>query len=189
MKMLRRATHAAVVLACCGFLVPSGAIAAAPQAATSHRDVTLTPGGALRGTVVNAEGIPLDGAQVSVHRNGQELARTVSHQDGSFEVVGMRNGAYELAVGQQVVPVRLWSVDAAPPSAREEALLVVGNVVRGQDGVIVEEGFGPGFGPPLGLDIITLWTVGASTGALVLTAVNQADLNDIQDKLDRLQSP
>lgn len=182
MKMLHRAMHAAVVLACCGLLAPSGAVAAAPQAAAPSRDVTLTGSGSLRGLVVNAEGRPLDGATIAILRNGEEVGRTVSRVDGSFEIVGMRGGVHEMAVAQQTVGVRLWTADAAPPAARDHAVLVVGNAVRGQDFV------GDGFGPPLGLDIITLWTVGASTGALVLTAINQADLNDIQDKLDKLQS-
>lgn len=177
MKMLRKAMHAAVVLACCGLLAPPGAFAAAPTTAPTSRDITLTTTGSLRGSVLNGEGRPLDGAQVTVHRNGQEVARTVSRVDGSFEIAGMKNGVHELSVGQKVTAVRFWSSEIAPPASRDEAVLVVDNGVRGQDFM----------GPLPGLDLITLWTVGASTGALVLTIVNQADLNDIQKKLDQMQ--
>ncbi|MEZ5942445.1 MAG: carboxypeptidase-like regulatory domain-containing protein [Planctomycetaceae bacterium] len=182
MKMLRRAAQAAVVMACCGLLVPGGLSAATPQAASPNRDITLTATGSLRGSVVNGEGHAIDGATVLLHQHGKEVARTVTRVDGSFEVVGLRNGVYELAAGTQVTPVRLWSAEVAPPASRDQAVLVVGgNVVRGQDMGIP---FAPG-----GLDLITLWTLGASTGALVLTAVNQADINDIQDKLDKHISP
>ena len=182
MKLIRRLAQAAVVLACCGLLAPPGVSAASPAVPGSHRDLTLTATGNLRGSVVSAEGQPLDGAVISVHRNGQEVARTVTRADGTFEVAGLRTGVHELTVGQQVVPVRCWSEETAPAASQDQAVLVEGHVVRGQDGGMC--------GPcgVMGLDLITLWTVGAATGALVLAAINQADLNDIQDQLNQLQN-
>jgi hypothetical protein len=178
MKIYKSLTQVAVMLACCGVLAPPGISAATPASPGPQRDVALSAAGTLKGAVVNPEGRPLDGAIVAVHRNGQPFAQTVTRADGTFEVAGLRTGVHEVAVGQQIVSLRCWSTETAPPAAREEAVLVVGNVVRGQDG----------FCPPgvMGLDLITLWTVGAATGALVLSAINQADLNDIEDKLNQL---
>ncbi|MCA9081294.1 MAG: carboxypeptidase regulatory-like domain-containing protein [Planctomycetaceae bacterium] len=191
MKLLRNVTHAAVVLACCGLLMPQGAIAGPPAAAKSHRDITLSATGMMSGNVVNSQGQPLDGAIVSVQRGGQELAKTVSDAQGNFRVAGMKSGVYEVAVGQQVVPVRCWTAEIAPPASQTQATFVVGPTVRGQE--YVDGGYcPPDYCPPggmMGLDLITLWTVGASTGALVLTAINQADLNKIQKKIDQCCSP
>jgi hypothetical protein len=171
MKMLQCLTHAAVVLACCGILMPQAAVAAGPPAKPSN-DVALTSDGTFTGRVLNSEGQPLDGAVVSIRQSGQEVARVVSTAEGTFSVAGLSSGVYEVAVGPQVAPVRVWPAEAAPPNAHSQALMVVGNAARGQSLV--------------GLDIITLWTLGASTGALILAALNQSDLNSLDKKVDRV---
>lgn len=178
MKLVRCLTHAAVVLACCGLLMPQHAVAATPKA-KAIPDIALTANGSLTGHLVNPEGQPLDGAVVTIRHGGQEVAKAVSNAQGAFSVNGLSNGIYEVAVGQQSVPVRVWSAAAAPPTALTQAVIVVGGAARGQT--------------LMGLDIITLWTLAASTGALVLSAVNQSDLNKLNKKvddiLDELKSP
>lgn len=177
MNIVRCLTRAAVVLACCGMLMPR--VGNAAPVGKSSRDIALTANGSLSGQVLTTEGQPLDGAVIVINRGGKEVHRAVSRADGAFAVAGLGSGLYELQVGQQAIPVRLWTTDAAPPTALDQAIIVVGDGVRGE------------YCPPslCGLDIITLWTLVASTGALVLSAINQSDLNDIEDKLDQLMSP
>lgn len=177
MNIVRCLTRAAVVLACCGMLMPR--VGNAAPVGNSSRDISLTANGTLSGQVLTTEGLPLDGAVVVIHHGGKEVSRAVSRTDGAFAVAGLGSGLYELRVGQQAVPVRVWAPEAAPPTARDQAVIVVGDGVRGA------------YCPPTlgGLDIITLWTLVASTGALILSAINQSDLNDIEDKLDKLISP
>lgn len=171
MKMLRTLTHAAVVLACCGILMPQAAVAAGSPAKPTN-DVVLTGDGTFNGQVLTSEGRPLDGAVVSIRQGGQEVARAVSTAEGRFSVAGLSTGVYEVAVGPQAAPVRVWPAESAPPTARSQAIMVVGDAARAQSLV--------------GLDIITLWTLGASTGALILAAINQSDLNSLDKKVDQI---
>ncbi|MCA8998313.1 MAG: carboxypeptidase regulatory-like domain-containing protein [Planctomycetaceae bacterium] len=177
MNIVRCLTRAAVVLACCGILMPR--VACAAPVGKPNNDVALTANGALTGVLVTAEGQALDGATVLVRRGGQDVAKTVTNANGAFSFTGLGSGLYELQVGQQATLVRAWTPEVAPPTAKQHAVIVVGDAVRGE------------YCPPTlgGLDIITLWTLTASTGALILAAINQSDLNDIQDQLDELASP
>ena len=61
---------------------------------------------------------------------------------------------YELKAGPALRVVRVWSADAAPPAAAEEARLVVEPTVRGQDEYYAGDYFEAG-----GLDFISLATV------------------------------
>lgn len=176
MLKLRSLTHAAVLLACVGLVVPRGAFAAGPATPPASNDVALSGNGTLSGVVVTSEGQPLDGAVVTVLQGERVVGRTTSNAHGVFALGGLSNGVYQVGVGQQVSTIRAWSASVAPPSARAQALVVVGNATRAQ-------------GELLGLDIITLWTLTASTGALILAAINQSDLNDLNDKVDTLISP
>ena len=172
MKMVRCLTHAAVVLACCGLLLPQAALSAGPGDRGVH-DIALTPSGSLAGMLVNPNGQPLDGAVVSVRRGETEVARAVSNKQGAFEVAGMKSGVYDIAVGQQVASVRAWSSNIAPPGAREQAVIVVGDASRGQFAS--------------GLDFITLVTVASAVGAVTLSAITLAKVNDVEDKVDEIR--
>jgi len=185
MQFSRKLTHAVVALACIGMVVPQ-AIFAAPKAATvpvvKARDVALTTKGDLVGAVLNTNGKP---SKVILTQNGKPVAQTLTHTDGMFTLPQLKSGTYEIAVGQAKAPIRVWKAEAAPASAARRMALVAQDSVRGQD-----EYCPPEQGGVLGgLDIITLWTITAATGALVLSAINQSDLNDINDKLDALISP
>jgi len=188
MKMLKTLTHAAAVLAVCGMLVPQAAFAAPQQTKKSH-DVALSGNGVLTGVLINAAGQPMDGAVVTIRQGDREIAKGVSNKQGTFQVANLSNGAYDIITGGKVIPVRAWSAQIAPPTARSQAVIVVGNAARGQEYCPPEYGGGGGYGDVMGLDIITLWTLTASTGALILAAINQSDLNDLEDKIDDLASP
>ena len=188
MQFSRKLTHAVVALACIGMVIPQVAFAA-PKAATvpvvKARDVALTAQGDLVGAVLNTKGQP---TKVVLTQNGKTVAQTQTAADGIFTLPKVKSGAYEIAVGDAKAPVRVWKAEAAPASAAKKMALVAQSAVRGQGEYCPPEGeYCPPQGGVLGgLDIITLWTITAATGALVLGAINQADLNDINDKLDAI---
>lgn len=210
MLRLRNWQGAAVVLACCGLLVPQTAVAAetpvasraVEQTAQKSADIALTQDGLLVGAAYTPDGRHLDGAQVVITQNGKEVVRTNTDKTGAFAVAQMKSGSYQIGIGDKVAPIRVWTAQTAPPKARPKAILVTGEVVRGQD-TYYESGYEgsqyeycpdgncppAGGGPLLGLDIITLATVGAATTAGVVTIINLNKLNDIEDKLDDLASP
>lgn len=184
MQFSRKLTHAVAALACIGMVVPQ-AVFAAPQEVKAPvvkaRDVALTPKGELVGAVLNTKG---QSAKVILTQNGKTVAQTNTQADGVFSLPQVKSGVYEISVGEAKAPIRVWKAQAAPATAARKMALVSQSTVRGQD-YYEEESYGV-LG---GLDIITLWTVTAATGALVISAINQSDLNDINDKLDGLVSP
>jgi hypothetical protein len=209
MLRLRNWQGAAVVLACWGLLIPQTSVradtptaptAASQQAAQKAADVSLTDSGLLVGSAFTPDGKPLDGALVSVTQAGERVAQTNTDQHGSFAIAQMKTGTYQIGIGDKVAPIRVWTNDAAPPNAKEKAVLVTGEIIRGQ-GTVYEEGYGAyeycpdgncppgGGGPLLGLDVITLATVGAATTAAVVTIINLNKLNDLEDELDEIASP
>lgn len=209
MLRLRNWQGAAVVLACCGLLVPQTSMAAESTAATpivqqtaqKAADVALTEDGLLVGAAYTPDGKHLDGAMVVISQNGKEVVRTNTDKNGAFAVAQMKTGTYQIGIGDKVAPIRVWTAQTAPPKAKKKAILVTGEIVRGQD-TYYESGhqdyyeYCPdgdcppaGGGPLLGLDIITLATVGAATTAAVVTIINLNKLNDIEDQLDDIASP
>lgn len=199
MMRLRHWQGAAVVLACWGLLVPHQAVRAdglpakdqAP--AIKAADVALTKAGVLSGSVFTPNGKHVDGATVAVMKGESVVAHTTTDSQGKFSVPALAPGAYQIVVGDHGAPVRLWEAETAPPSAHTRAIFVVGKpVVRGQscpngcpDGYC-DCGGGTAF---FGLDCITLVTLGASVTAAVLAGINQKDLDDLEEKVDKLLSP
>jgi hypothetical protein len=208
MLRLRNWQGAAVVLACCGLLVPQTSVAAetpvatplAQQTVQKSADVALTSDGLLVGAAYTPDGKHLDGASVVITQNGQEVVRTNTDKNGAFAVAQMKTGTYQIGIGDKVAPIRVWTAEMAPPKAKQKAILVTGEIVRGQEPYYESghdyyeycpDGNCPpaGGGPLLGLDIITLATVGAATTAAVVTIINLNKLNDIEDRLDKIVSP
>lgn len=199
MMSLRRWQGAAVVLACWGLLVPQTTVFADASPAKDQApvikaaDVALTNTGVLRGSVFTPNGKHVDGATVAVLQGETVVAHTTTDTHGTFAVSELKPGAYQVVVGNHGAPVRVWESKTAPPTAHTRAIFVVGKpVVRGQscpngcpDGYC-QCGGGAGF---FGLDVITLFTLGASATAAVLAGINQSDLDDLDEKVDRLLSP
>lgn len=197
MKFSRKLTHAVVAIACIGMVVPQGLLAA-PQAvapAIKARDVALDATGHLSGVVLTSQAKPIAGTPVTLIKNKEIVATAVADKDGKFSFPQVKSGSYVIAVregaSKKATPIRVWKAEAAPANAARNLAFVSQNAVRGQDPNCPPEGeyCPPQHGVLGGLDIITLWTLTAATGALVLGAINQADINDINDKLDQLVSP
>ncbi len=189
MQFSRKLTHAVVALSCIGMVIPQVAFAA-PKAAVvtvKARDVALNTTGHLSGAVLNAQAKPVDGAKVVLSRNGTAIAEAISKKDGTFTLPQVKSGSYEIAVGAAKAPIRVWTAEAAPANAARKMALASEGVIRAQnDGEVFYEDQGGVIG---GLDIITLTVITGVVAAVVLSAVNNQRLNDINDKLDNLVSP
>jgi hypothetical protein len=174
---------AAVMLAGIGLIAPRCTLQAGEAPArTAVADVALTGSGELAGAVVSDTGAPVDGAIVTLSKQGKAIARTTTDEQGTF-ALAVKSGTYQLHAGHTSRSVRVWQADAAPPAAAEEATLVVGTTVRGQ-----EDYYGDPYYDMGGLDFISLATVTTSAGALAVSIVNQSDLNDLNDKVDRIEN-
>ena len=197
MMRLRHWQGAAVVLACCGLLLPYNPVQADVTAAKSQTpqikatDVALTPSGALVGRVFTPNGKLVDGATVTILQGDKVVTSTNTNDKGLYEVPQLKPGMYQVVVANQGAPIRVWSAETAPPAAKVQADLGVGRVVRGQS---CPNGCPDGYcecggGAFFGLDVITLVTLGAAVTAAVLAGINQKDLDDLDKKIDKLISP
>ena len=142
MKCLKILRTAALVLACLGMILPvplvHAAVSKPAPAATGAIDVSLRPGGALLGQVVDSQGIPQADASVALVQRDAKIAQTVTNTSGYFLVNGLRGGVYQVVGGDTQGTYRLWAPDTAPPSAQPGALLVAGKgPIRGQCGPLM----------------------------------------------------
>lgn len=178
-------SRVAVAAACWGAVAtPTGLFAAdplpkakAPKAATTKSavsDVSLTKDGALVGKVVNAQGKTMDGAVVTLNQGTKQVARVVADEEGAFKVTQMRGGVYQIKAGDGTGTYRVWTAEAAPPSARPQALVVTDpKVVRAQGG-----GADLGTAAALGFGI-------AGTGLGTYATVENANTSDEVDKVNQ----
>lgn len=142
MKCFSLVRGAAVTLAALGMMIPNApAMAAGPQRITVKSvdakifDISLAQGGSFKGRVVDHTGAALEGAAITVKQNNKEVARSITDKDGSFEVSNMKGGVYTVSSGATEGTYRLWDAKVAPPSAKEQSLLVLGqNGARGNFG-------------------------------------------------------
>ncbi len=138
MMKLNSLKLAMAALSCLGMLLSPMAMAAAPLAAPSPMapsDVALGDGGVLVGQVVNAQGVAVAMATVTLADHTQEIAQVRADQEGKFSVPGLRGGVYRISSRGQDTMYRLWAPHTAPPVAQQGVILVVGDdVIRGQYG-------------------------------------------------------
>lgn len=142
MSGLRFVKRAAICLAAMGIVLPQApALAdnATRPAAKAQRaslpDVCLTTGGTLSGRVVDHTGKVLEGAQVTLRVNKEVVATTITNKEGLYSFKDLKGGIYGISSGNTDGVFRVWAEKTAPPSAKEHALLVMGeNGARGQFG-------------------------------------------------------
>ncbi len=150
MKLMKFVQGAMVALAAVGVVCPQLPAMAAGQKATVKTvaantvlDIGLAQGGTLTGRVVDQSGVALEGAEVVVKQGKTEVTRTVTDKQGTFAAKNLKGGVYTVASGSTEGTYRTWSEKTAPPSAHDQALLVVGkNGARGQSGCCESDGFG-----------------------------------------------
>jgi hypothetical protein len=99
------------------------------------RDIELAHGGLLVGRLLDANGRPLDNADVSIQSGGKTLASTQTDADGVFAISNLHGGVHQLMTADHTQLYRLWANGTAPPRAPKSIDVVSGSdVVRGQYG-------------------------------------------------------
>jgi len=179
-------TKVASIAVCFGVLL-SGPVMAGSKSVI--KDVELTKSGTLYGQVFTSQGQAVPNALVQLKHQGKPVAAAKTNPQGRFAISGVRGGAHEVVVGAVHSPVRLWSTGSAPRNATTGIVVAAEEtVIRGQD-VYCDacppggqcDSCGPaGFGM---LDVITLATVGAAVGALVVAIDNNNKLEDLEAAL------
>jgi hypothetical protein len=181
-------TKCASIAVCFGVLL-SGPVMAGTQGII--KDVELTSNGVLYGQISTSQGKGIPNAVVHLRHQGAAVATAKSNAEGRFAISGVRGGAHEVVVGAVHSPVRLWSAGAAPKGAMKGIVVAAEEtIIRGQNtycdqcppggscdacmsgGAASTAGFGM-------LDVITLATVGAAVGALVVGIDNKNKLDDL----------
>jgi len=158
MTVPKRLQQGMVWLACCGVCLPTQQakgderFTTATKSAELVDDVAIDPEGILTGRVLNSDGKPVEGTQVDLVRADDQLASTTTTaENGSFQFEGVAGGVYRILAVNHSVMVRAWTSDAAPPNARNESWIVVGDVVRAQGCSTCGDAGGSGCGnSPLG---------------------------------------
>jgi hypothetical protein len=119
---------AVVSLATVGVCVPQLAFAqTTTPPAPAVVDIAMADGGTLHGQVVDLRGGSVAAMPVSVRAQNQEIARATTTSEGQFAVQGLRGGVYQVAAGEGQGVYRLWTADAAPPSAQKGAIVYTQN--------------------------------------------------------------
>lgn len=134
----------AIAVACFGFALAASDVLAETRPAAKSRvvpsidDVALASGGTLTGRLVDGSGTPIEGARVVLHQGKQLVSESITDKSGSYVFKDLRGGVYQLTSADSQKTFRAWKNNAAPPGAREQALLVAGhNNLRGQLGAMV----------------------------------------------------
>jgi hypothetical protein len=127
-----------------GLMLSCPQVQAAPQTArplvvqttdAKILDIGLKTSGTFQGRVVDHTGTPVANAAVVIRQGEKTVAKVQTDAQGRFAVAGLKGGVYEVASGKTVGMYRVWQESAAPPAAKEQALLVLGqNGERGQFG-------------------------------------------------------
>jgi len=95
-------------------------------------DVAMQRGGVLQGQVVNAAGVGIAETTVEL-ASGRQHWQTTTDAKGGFQIAHLRGGTYQLSAAKERLVMRVWTTDAAPPSASQGVLLAsTSEVVRGQ---------------------------------------------------------
>jgi hypothetical protein len=127
MKIGRLVRSAMIALATLGICLPEITLAASEPTPPAVVDIAMADGGVLQGQVVDLQGASTTGIPVSVRAQNQEIIRTTTAKDGRFTVQGLRGGVYQVAAGEGQGVYRLWTANAAPPSAQRNAIVFTQN--------------------------------------------------------------
>lgn len=143
-----------------------------PEHASVMQDVKLATGGMLTARIVDPQGNPVVGEQVSVMFQGKEIASVVSDADGFAAVSGLRPGLHAIVTPTGTTACRLWNADTAPPTATAvPAVVSDSEIIRGQLGA---------FNLPMFVVLAT------AVGALVVAIDAKNSADDAQSQADAL---
>jgi hypothetical protein len=173
------------LLATAGLIVPPAAWAqgdgndtqaATPAAAeegnrtTGIIDVAMSGEGSSEGVLVDEQGNPIDAAIIAMYRGEEMVAEMTTDAEGRFGSSSLPAGVYRVVSPQGEATFRLWSHDAAPPTAITTAVLVNSSgVARAQLGIL----------DPVGTSLILLGVT-----SVVLAAVTLGEVDSLEDDID-----
>jgi hypothetical protein len=119
----------------CMPILPASAKETAPLKAPLVRDVELGFGGLLVGRLLDANGRPLQDAEVSILTGDKQLAATRTDAEGVFAVSNLRGGVHQITTADSVQLCRLWAPGTAPPQAAKSIDVISDSAtIRGQYG-------------------------------------------------------
>ncbi len=131
--------------------------AASPQ--TPLADVALTSDNFLQGQLLDRQGAPKAATKVRLTSGAKVLSETVTDPQGAFRIPVERGGVYALSDGEASALVRVWTHDAAPPSAKTAILMVSdpelarGNLGRGGLDTVI------GWAAIIGVTSAIIWAI------------------------------
>jgi hypothetical protein len=125
--------HLAAMVAAVGMAMPQAALAA-PAKTAMPGDIALREGGVFVGQIVNAHGVAIAEAPVTMVSGGKAIALTRTDKQGRFAVQGLRGGQYDVVAMNGTSTYRVWAPKTAPPTARSGALIVAGEEVMSAQG-------------------------------------------------------
>jgi hypothetical protein len=151
MSLVRTLRGLAVILATVGMVAGPFAYGAGPATgapavfapAAAARvpevlDVELLEGGVLLGQVTDRSGAPLRQTEVLLRKDGVDVLRVRTEEEGRFAAAGLRGGVYEVVAADSTSHFRVWAPRTAPPAAQPGILIVAGDgVVRGNLGYLL----------------------------------------------------
>lgn len=170
-----------VAMTLVGMAIPQAALQADQQKTMLHRsvkqladnstlDIQLGQGGTFAGRVVDHTGAAVKSAPVIVKQGKTTVLETVTNDRGEFSAADLKSGTYQVSSGKTSGSFRVWSEKAAPPSAKPQGLLVIGeNGARGQAGA---------------MDGTTLLLAGTAIAGLATGIVGIAMAQDAKKKAD-----
>jgi hypothetical protein len=140
MPVLKLVRGAAVILATFGIVMPVSSVQAADSnqnarrpAAPAAADIAKLADGQFAGRVIDHSGAVVENADVVIRQAGTEVVRTKTDKEGMFHVPNLKPGTYQVSSRTTEGYFRVWNEQAAPPAARKNALIVLGNNgARGQ---------------------------------------------------------
>ncbi|WP_397570754.1 carboxypeptidase-like regulatory domain-containing protein [Schlesneria sp. T3-172] len=197
MPILKLVRGISVTLAAMGMVVPMSTIQAAEATSKVSRtvhasvaaDVAKLSTGEFAGRIVDHTGAVVKNAEVVVRQGKAEIVRTRTDAEGMFSVNNLKPGAYQVSSGTTEGLFRVWNEESAPPSARKNALIVLGhNGARGQYANCDECPPGGWCGFRSIDPTIALLTAGV-IAAVVLSAITLSKVNGLDDCCPTPTSP
>lgn len=95
-------------------------------------DVMLSSESGLVGHYLDRQGHPIDGSLVVLSQAGVPVGKTTSNRSGIFHIPSVRQGVYELTLGDQTRTIRAWPAQLAPPAAQPLTVIRDGIAIRSQ---------------------------------------------------------
>jgi hypothetical protein len=195
MPVVKLVRNLAVVLATVGVVMPIQSLQAGETGIAKFRrsaaaitpDVKKSADGQLVGRVVDQTGNTVEGAEVVVRQGKSEIGRIHSDKEGLFSVKDLKPGTYQISTGMTAGSFRVWNEKSAPPVAKKNVMLVLGeNGARGQYAAYDDSCPPGGWGGWGSCDPTILLITAAAVAAVVISAITLSKVNDIQSKVDSL---